>query len=87
MSLNRLVFSGKLAAGGAFCLYMYSGDLPPESESVEYSVIPAIYPGISAGYSFNNKMRISLFCDWAMIFFNTYPFTALNTGLALNISL
>ncbi len=86
MNLNKLFFTAKIAAGGMVNLFMYTETSPTEETTVLVSSFAAS-PGLSIGYKLSEKMDIALFCDWSQIFFKDLAYTALNTGLAVDINL
>ena len=86
MDMNKLYFTGKIAAGATFNMFMYT-DIAPTDETTELAINPAIFPCISVGYKLSEKMGLALFCNWSMTFFKELPYTALNTGLAVDIEL
>jgi Curli production assembly/transport component CsgG len=86
LNINKLYFSAKIAAGGTLNMFIYTETAPTEKTTV-LVLKPAIFPGISIGYNINRKIGLALFCDWSMTFYNTYPYTALNAGLAVDLNL
>lgn len=87
MELGALYIGAKIAGGGTLNLFMYTAAPPAGSETTVVSLTPAIFPGIFAGFKLSDTIGLELFGTWSMTFFNTYPYTAVNTGFAVNINL
>jgi len=86
MNIGKIYISAKVAGGATLNMFVYTETAPTEETTV-ISINPAIFPGISAGYNLTEKIGLAVFCDWSMTFFKTYPYTALNAGLAVDLNL
>lgn len=86
LNLSKFYLTAKIAAGGSLNMFVYT-ETSPTGETAVISLKPAIFPGLSIGYNINRKIGLALFCDWSMTFYNTYPYTALNAGLAVDLNL
>lgn len=86
LNMGRLFLSARMAAGGTLNMFVYT-ETAPTVDTTVISVNPAIFPGVSVGYRVTEKIGFSLFSDWSMTFFKTYPYTAVNAGIAVELNL
>ena len=85
--MGALYITAKFGGGATYNMFTYTKDTPVDQETTLYSLNGAVIPGFAVGFNLSEKIGLGLFVDWSMTFYPNQPYTAIDAGLAVDISL